>query len=102
MFLYKGRRRLLAADQSYLHPVSYTHLVEIFTTGRNAWQKSDSWPLKGAKPTFYYLRSRGRANTSYGEGLLSTKKVTEKEQSDTYHYDPAYPVPNIDLSLIHI
>jgi len=70
--------------------------VEIFTTGRNAWQKSDSWPLKGAKPTFYYLRSRGRANTSYGEGLLSTKKVTEKEQSDTYHYDPAYPVPNID------
>jgi uncharacterized protein len=69
--------------------------VEIFTTGRNAWQRSETWPPRKAKPTRYYLQSGGRANTSYGDGLLTIRKPGDS-LSDGYNYDPADPVPNID------
>jgi uncharacterized protein len=70
--------------------------VEIFTTGRNEWRRHRSWPLPNASPTPYYLHSKGSANTSYGDGLLSTRKPAADEPSDGYTYDPADPVPNID------
>lgn len=69
--------------------------VEIFTTGRNAWGRHQHWPFPDAKPTLYYIHSRGAANSYYGDGVLSTAKPTS-EPADGYAYDPRDPAPNID------
>jgi putative CocE/NonD family hydrolase len=70
-------------------------LVDIFTTGRNSWNRTSRWPYPDAKPTVYYLHSKGRANTQNGDGLLSTMKPAS-EPEDSYAYDPSDPAPNID------
>jgi putative CocE/NonD family hydrolase len=75
--------------------------VAVFTTGRNEWQKRDDWPFTNAKATRYYMQSQGRANTSYGDGLLSMTKPSKNGASDRYSYDPADPVPNIDDDASH-
>jgi uncharacterized protein len=69
--------------------------VEIFTMGRNAWQKGKSWPLINTTLTRFYLHSHGKANTSRGDGQLSTKRPASSEPDDGYSYDPLDPVPNI-------
>jgi len=70
--------------------------VDIFTMGRNQWVKHGQWPPRGMEPTPYYLRSGGNANSSFGDGLLLTKKASVGASYDSYSYDPADPVPNID------
>ncbi len=70
-------------------------LVDIFTTGRNSWSKGSRWPYPNARPTRYYLHSKGRANTYSGDGMLSTAKPAS-EPDDAYVYDPGDPAPNID------
>ncbi len=69
--------------------------VDIFTLGRNTWSKHSRWPFPNARPTPFYLHSRGAANTYYGDGLLSTSKPAS-EPGDAYAYDPGDPAPNID------
>jgi len=69
--------------------------VDIFTMGKNAWRKSDSWPLPETDYVSYFIHSNGRANTLFGDGVLSTKSPTSDEPSDTYQYDPTDPCPNI-------
>jgi putative CocE/NonD family hydrolase len=69
--------------------------VDIFTMGRNAWRRSDSWPLKGTNYVKYFLHSRGNANTSMGDGELSVTPADSKAPFDSYGYDPADPCPNI-------
>jgi putative CocE/NonD family hydrolase len=71
-------------------------MVDIFTMGRNAWRKSNSWPAEGTKYEKYYFHSNGRANTSFGDGVLSKDKPnSEEEPFDSYTYDPLNPCPNI-------
>ncbi|MDG6925418.1 MAG: CocE/NonD family hydrolase [Nitrososphaerota archaeon] len=70
-------------------------LVDIFTTGRNSWSKGPLWPYPNARPTRFYLHSKGRANTCSGDGTLSTAKPAS-EPDDAYAYDPGDPAPNID------
>ena len=68
--------------------------VRIFVMGDNRWRDENEWPLARAKPTKYYLHSRGRANSRFGNGLLS-RRSPRKEPADSYRYDPADPVPFI-------
>ncbi|MDA4134803.1 MAG: CocE/NonD family hydrolase, partial [Thaumarchaeota archaeon] len=70
--------------------------VDLFTMGSNSWRSQDQWPPKGMIQTPYYLHSKGKANGSFGDGLLAARKPAKTSSSDTYCYDPADPVPNID------
>jgi putative CocE/NonD family hydrolase len=69
--------------------------VDIFSMGKNAWRKDESWPLEGIEYVKYFIHSRGKGNTSMGDGELSTKVASKEEPSDSYSYDPADPCPNI-------
>ena len=66
--------------------------VQIFVMGANTWRHEDDWPLPDTRYTPYYLRSRGKANTRFGDGTLSTDQPAE-EPEDVYLYDPRDPVP---------
>jgi putative CocE/NonD family hydrolase len=66
--------------------------VRIFVMGKNEWRDEDDWPLARARDTRFYLRSGGKANTSSGDGVLSTTPP-QAEASDRFTYDPSDPVP---------
>ena len=68
--------------------------VTIFVMGLNQWRQEDDWPLARAKNTKYFLHSQGAANSTGGNGSLSTK-APNSEPPDHYIYDPANPVPTI-------
>ena len=68
--------------------------VRIFVMGVNEWRDEREWPLSRTQWTPFYLHSGGRANSRFGDGTLSTRKP-EDEPTDSYHYDPAHPVPFI-------
>jgi len=69
--------------------------VDIFVMGRNRWKKSNEWPLSGTEYRKYYLHSKGAANTSFGDGTLSTEIPEINEKEDSYSYDPLDPCPNV-------
>jgi len=72
--------------------------VEIFVMGKNQWKRSNSWPFDKTAYEKYYLHSNGKANTSFGDGLLSgqTSQSDGRETNhDSYSYDPLDPCPNI-------
>ena len=72
--------------------------VRLFVMGENKWRYEDTWPLKRAERTAYFLHSAGKANSTSGDGNLSTKSSTElagQETADNYVYDPANPVPTV-------
>ncbi|MEW6046696.1 MAG: CocE/NonD family hydrolase [Bacillota bacterium] len=68
--------------------------VRIFVMGANRWRDEHEWPLERTRWTRYYLHSAGRANSRFGDGLLSTD-LPGDEPPDSYDYDPARPVPFI-------
>ena len=66
--------------------------VQYYLMGANRWKSADSWPLPGTRFTPYYFSSRGHANTSKGDGSLSTAMASGP--ADNYRYDPLDPVPS--------
>jgi uncharacterized protein len=66
--------------------------VKIFVMGINQWREEEDWPLPRTVYTRFYLNSVGHANSSAGDGTLSTR-TPESSLSDTFTYDPANPVP---------
>jgi uncharacterized protein len=68
--------------------------VRIFVMGVNEWRDEREWPLSRTQWAPFYLHSGGRANSRFGDGTLSTRSP-EDELIDSYHYDPAHPVPFI-------
>jgi putative CocE/NonD family hydrolase len=68
--------------------------VKIFVMGENRWRDEASWPLERAKETRYFLHSDGNANSTAGDGTLTTE-AAKKETADTFVYDPANPVPTV-------
>jgi uncharacterized protein len=68
--------------------------VKIFIMGINQWREEDDWPLARAKSTKYFMHSQGAANSSHGNGSLSTVAPTA-ENPDKFTYDPGKPVPTI-------
>lgn len=83
-FLFKGVQNEFASGKP----------VKIFVMGINQWRQEDDWPLAGAQTTKYFLHSRGGANSSHGNGSLSTSAPVS-ESADSFTYDPAKPVPTI-------
>ncbi len=82
----KNQPKAFAADTPH---------VRYFTMGANRWQSDTQWPPKAAQPVRMYLRSNGKANSMYGDGLLSFEAPRADEPKDSYRYDPANPVQTI-------
>jgi putative CocE/NonD family hydrolase len=68
--------------------------ARIFVMGDNRWVDETEWPIARTRWTKYYLHSRGRANSLFGDGMLSTI-LPENEPVDGYTDDPSRPVPFI-------
>ncbi len=68
-------------------------LVSIFVMGSNRWLHGDVYPLPETQMTRYYLVSGGHANTSRGDGRLSTDLPPADAPPDRYTYDPGDPTP---------
>lgn len=83
-YLFQNKQNELATEKP----------VKIFVMGANKWRYEDSWPLKRAKETFYFLNSEGKANSATGDGALSTDGA-QNGAADKYVYDPAKPVPTV-------
>ncbi len=69
--------------------------VKVFVMGRNAWRFETEYPLERTEYTPLYLDSRGNANGSHGDGVLSWSKPGQTSPPDSYRYDPANPVPSL-------
>ena len=54
------------------------------------WRDLDGWPPSGSTTADWYLRSGGRANSAYGDGILSTE-APAAESADVFLYDPMMP-----------
>ncbi len=67
--------------------------VKVFVMGENVWHYEHEWPLARTQFTDYYLHSDGGANSSAGDGSLSTTAPGE-ERPDHFLYDPYHPVPS--------
>jgi putative CocE/NonD family hydrolase len=66
--------------------------VSIYTIGANCWRDEKDWPLPGTEWRRYYLHSRGKANSTNGDGALSTE-APGNEPADCFLYNPLNPVP---------
>ncbi|MCA9070665.1 MAG: CocE/NonD family hydrolase, partial [Planctomycetaceae bacterium] len=75
--------------------------VHVFVMGRNRWRAAKVWPLPGTKFTKYYLHSQGMANSSKGDGTLTTQRPGQ-EPPDEYVYDPKKPTPSAAFANGHI
>lgn len=67
--------------------------VRIFVMGANVWRDEQEWPVARTQWTPYYLHSGGRANSRFGDGVLTTEAPTATEPEDSYRYDAARPFP---------
>jgi putative CocE/NonD family hydrolase len=83
-YLFKGVRNEFAGKP-----------VRIFVMGANQWRDEDSWPLKRAEPTKYFLHAKNGANSLRGDGTLSLDPPQAGEIADRFTYDPSNPVPTI-------
>ena len=70
-----------------------TPKFQYYTMGLNKWQQSDTWPPADVKMVNMYLTSRGKANSVFGDGELTTEKPGPEDNPDAFTYDPNYPVP---------
>ncbi|MEX1231775.1 MAG: CocE/NonD family hydrolase [Planctomycetaceae bacterium] len=75
--------------------------VHVFVMGRNAWRAADDWPLPETEFTTYFLHGDGTANSSNGDGSLSTAPP-KSEPPDRYLYDPEQPTPSAGFLNGHI
>ncbi len=69
-----------------------TPRVQYYTMGSNKWQASEVWPPKNAVMTSFYLNSNGKANSLYGDGVLTQNKLGDEDYADAFTYDPMNPV----------
>jgi putative CocE/NonD family hydrolase len=68
--------------------------IRYYVMGKNKWETANTWPPEGAKPMTFYLSGDGKANSLYGDGLLSpTQQAQAKDSVDHFSYDPLNPVP---------
>ena len=69
-----------------------TPRVQFYTMGSNKWQAAEQWPPADAQMTTFYLASGGKANSLYGDGVLSREMPGADTPSDQFTYDPMNPV----------
>ncbi len=65
--------------------------VKIWVMGAEQWRDEQEWPIARTQVTPWYLHSGGKANTRYGDGVLSLAEASGP--ADSYSYDPANPTP---------
>lgn len=70
-----------------------TPRIQYYTMGINKWQSSETWPPENVQQTTYYLNSTGMANSTFGDGKLTTSKA-KTDKPDRFTYDPMNPVPS--------
>ncbi len=68
--------------------------IKLFIMGANYWRDECEWPLARTRYVNYYFHSSGRANSLFGDGILSPK-LPGDEPKDRYTYDPDNPVPTL-------
>ena len=68
--------------------------VRLFVMGEDVWRSENEWPLARAEETAFFLGSGGNANSSRGDGTLSTQGPAG-ERPDVFLYDPFHPVPTV-------
>lgn len=83
-----------------LTPIANAAPVRYFVMGDDTWQESSSWPPPHT-PVRYYLHSAGRANSRFGDGVLTTDSPAGAEPPDSYVYDPNDPVPSVGGRTLH-
>ena len=66
--------------------------VRLYVLREGTWRDFDSWPPADTTPTEYFLHSKGRANSIFGDGELD-RSIAGDELPDVYTYDPALPQP---------
>ncbi len=69
--------------------------IRLYVMGKNIWRDEYEWPLARTQWTPYYFHSKGNANTSRGDGWLSSDKPAGYEPPDEFTYDPKNPVPTV-------
>jgi len=97
-----------AQDPTTLHHRFYDHFlkgisngveseapVRVFVLGANEWRDEQNWPPDDARVRAFHIRGNGRANSSTGDGQLSTEPAAAGEAADAYIYDPRDPVPTM-------
>ena len=72
--------------------------VRVFTMGEDTWREYSEWPPLEAREVSYYLHGNGAANTSRGDGALSTDPPGS-ERPDHFVYDPLNPCPTVGGAL---
>jgi hypothetical protein len=63
--------------------------VRHFALGENRWFSAEEWSEQGVD---FHLRSRGRADSRKGDGILVEDAPTADEPRDIFVYDPGVPV----------
>lgn len=72
--------------------------VRIFVMGENKWRDEQEWPLARTNWTRFYIQSKGKANSRFGDGTLSEhapSAASDSAEYDQFQYDPQNPVPFI-------
>ena len=72
--------------------VEHDSKVRAFRMGDNRWLTEDEWPPARTRFTRYYLTSRGRANSRFGDGRLVTN-AAGTTTTDSYRADPLDAFP---------
>jgi hypothetical protein len=67
--------------------------VQYYVIGKGEWRSANQWPVPEMRPVSYYLSSTKGANTSAGDGTLTTW-VAPRPGRDTLTYDPEHPFPS--------
>ncbi len=74
--------------------------VRYWQMGTDEWRDGEAWPPPHTVER-WTLGSAGRANSSTGDGTLTTEGGTSPSApSDTFRYDPADPVPTVGGRLL--
>ncbi len=74
--------------------------VDYFVMNSNNWESSDNFPPSNVTTENWYLTSNGNANSRLGDGVLSKQKP-DKQEKDSYVYDPFNPVPTTGGNNFH-
>ena len=68
--------------------------VRYFVMGRNCWRNAAAWPVPGTQWQRFFFHSKGKANSSQGNGQLN-RDEPGSEPPDVFEYDPHNPVPTV-------
>jgi putative CocE/NonD family hydrolase len=74
--------------------------ARVFVMGANEWRNFDTWPPAKARNRALHLGSSKGANSSAGDGTLSTEPPAVSG-TDVYSFDPMNPVPTYGGANMH-